>query len=276
MDWKSVTSKENPTYRGLVKLSRSRRERKRRGVTLLDGARLVDAYLRKGGEPELVVVREGASAEKRVRGIVERCRRRTPLLLAAGLFAAISTVKTPGGILAVVSIPAERAAGGAGDILLLEDIQDPGNMGMMLRSAAAAGIAGAYLSRRCCDLWSPKVLRAGMGAHFSLSLHDGSDLVETARAFPGKVVALDPAGERSIFEVNLASPVALAIGNEGAGLSALLGSVADERVRIPMPGWEESLNAGAAATVGLFEMVRQREKTGQNIVDRRMRKGKLS
>ena len=261
MTWKSITSRDNPTYKGLLKLSRSRRERMRRGATLLDGVRLVDAYLRNGGEPELVVVREGASAEKRVRGIVERCPHGNPLLLADGLFAAISTVKTPGGILAVVPIPAARTTGGEGDILLLEEIQDPGNLGMMLRSAAAAGIEGVYLSQHCCDVWSPKVLRAGMGAHFFLSLFDGADLVESARAFPGRVVALDPAGERSIFEVNLASPVALAIGNEGAGLSALLGSVADDRVRIPMPGWEESLNAGAAATVGLFEMVRQRERT---------------
>jgi TrmH family RNA methyltransferase len=260
MTRKSVTSRENPTYRGLVKLSRSRGERKRRGVTLLDGVRLVDAYLRNGGEPELVVVREGSFGESNVRGLVERCRRCARLLLADGLFAAISTVKTPGGIVAVVPIPAERAPGGAGEVLLLEEIQDPGNLGMMLRSAAAAGIGGVYLSRRCCDVWSPKVLRAGMGAHFSLSIFEGVDLVETARVFPGKVVALDPAGEKSIFEANLVPPVALVIGNEGAGLSAVLDSVADERVCIPMPGWKESLNAGAAATVGLFEIVRQRGK----------------
>ena len=80
-----------------------------------------------------------------------------------------------------------------------------------------------------------------------------------SRDFRGKVVALDPSGEKSIFDVSLARPVALAVGSEGAGLSALLAGVADERVRIPMPGWEESLNAAAAATVGLFEMVRQRK-----------------
>jgi TrmH family RNA methyltransferase len=264
MALKSVTSKGNSTYRGLVKLSRSRGERKRRGVTILDGVRLVDAYLRNGGEPELVVIREGASDESNVRGLVEKCGHRARLQLADGLFAAISTVKTPGGILAVVPIPTEPAPGGAGEILLLEEIQDPGNLGMMLRSAAAAGIGGVYLSKRSCDVWSPKVLRAGMGAHFSLSVFDGFDLVETARAFPGKVVALDPEGVKSIFEVNLSPPVALVIGNEGAGLSTVLGSVADERVCIPMPGWKESLNAGAAATVGLFEIVRQKGIDGTN------------
>ena len=263
MSWKSVSSKENPTYKGLVKLSRSRRERKRRGVTILDGVRLIDSYLRNGGDPELFVVSDGAAGEDRVRELVGSHPRKDPLVLTDGLFASLSTVKTPSGLLAVVPIPAAGPIGGAGDVLLLEEIRDPGNLGMMLRSAAAAGVGGVYLSRRCCDVWSPKVLRAGMGAHFSLSLFEEADLMETARDFPGRVVALDPSGERSIFEVRLSPPVALAVGNEGAGLSPLLGSVADERVRIPMPGWKESLNAGAAATVGLFEMVRQREKGGR-------------
>jgi TrmH family RNA methyltransferase len=273
MSWKSVSSKENPTFRGLVKLGRSRRERKRRGVTILDGVRLIDSYLRDGGEPELFVVSDGAASEKSVRKLVERRPRKDTLVLADGLFAHLSAVKTPSGLLAVVPIPAARAIGGAGDVLLLEEIRDPGNLGMMLRSAAAAGVGGVCLSRRCCDVWSPKVLRAGMGAHFSLSLLEGADLAETARGFPGKVVALDPSGERSIFEVSLSPPVALAVGSEGAGLSDLLGSVADERVRIPMPGWRESLNAGAAATVGLFEMVRQREGVGRMDVDNGGKKG---
>ena len=122
MTRKSVTSKDNPTYKGLVKLSRSRRERTRRGVTLLDGVRLVDAYLRNGGKPELIVVRDDEFAGKRARELVEEYPHGNPLLLADGLFAALSTVKTPGGILAVVPIPAEGAAGGEGDILLLEEI----------------------------------------------------------------------------------------------------------------------------------------------------------
>jgi TrmH family RNA methyltransferase len=141
--------------------------------------------------------------------------------------------------------------------LLLEDIQDPGNLGSMLRTAAAAGADTVYLSKGCTDAWSPKALRGGMGAQFQLALHEHADLITAARDFPGKVIATSLAAGDSLYALDLRGPSAFVFGNEGAGLSAELLAAASHRIRIPMPGQMESLNAAAAAAICLFERVRQ-------------------
>jgi TrmH family RNA methyltransferase len=131
----------------------------------------------------------------------------------------------------------------------------------MLRSAAAAGVGQVLLSKRCVFAWSPKVLRAGQGAHFHLDLHEDVDLAAWAAAYVqdgGDVLAMVAAGGRSLYATALTGRLALAIGNEGAGLSPALAARASLAVTIPMPGGMESLNAAAAAAVCLFECVRQR------------------
>jgi TrmH family RNA methyltransferase len=141
--------------------------------------------------------------------------------------------------------------------VLLENIQDPGNLGSILRSAVAAGIAQVFLSRGSVFAWSPKVIRAGMGAHFFLSIFEDVDLAEAARAFSGCIVAMEPRATSSLYELHLKGPVAWVFGNEGAGLSESVGRLATHRVRIPMPGPAESLNVAAAAAICLFEQIRQ-------------------
>ena len=146
--------------------------------------------------------------------------------------------------------------------LLLDDVQDPGNVGSMLRSAAAAGVGQVLLSKHCAFAWSPKVLRAGQGAHFYVDLHEDVDLAAWARDFReagGAVVTMVATGGTDLYDTPFDAHMALAIGNEGAGISAALAAQATQRVTIPMPGGVESLNAAAAAAVCLFECVRQRE-----------------
>ena len=140
---------------------------------------------------------------------------------------------------------------------MLEDIQDPGNLGSILRSAAAAGVRHAMLSKRCAQAWSPRVLRAAMGAHFVLNIYEFVDLPDAARAFQGTVVATCTRAPRSVYDVDLTSGIALLFGNEGAGLSCELLAAAHEVVAIPMPGRVESLNVAATVAVCLFERVRQ-------------------
>jgi RNA methyltransferase, TrmH family len=127
-----------------------------------------------------------------------------------------------------------------------------------LRTAAAAGVEQVLLSAQCAFAWSPKVLRAGQGAHFHLQIFEDIDLVEWARAYRGTLVAAVAAEGEPLYAVDLTPPIAIAIGNEGAGLSDALRAAAARRVTIPMPGGFESLNAAAAAAVCLFECVRQR------------------
>ena len=164
-------------------------------------------------------------------------------------------------MLAVVPVLETASTEPADFCLLLEDVQDPGNVGSMLRSAAAAGVAQVLLSKHCAFAWSPKVLRAGQGAHFHVEIHEDVDLPAWAaayRAAGGAVVAAVAAGGASLYATPLAGRAAIVIGNEGSGLSPALAAQATQRVTIPMPGGMESLNAAAAAAVCLFECARQR------------------
>ncbi len=140
---------------------------------------------------------------------------------------------------------------------MLEDLQDPGNLGSILRTCAASGIRHVLLSRGSVHAWSPRVLRAGMGAHFTLAIYEDVDLLAAARAFPGTKIATAPRAQRTIFDTNITGSLALLLGNEGAGLGPDLLATADSVVSIPMPGKAESINVAAAAAVCLFERVRQ-------------------
>jgi len=253
---KHIASGANPFYRDLLKLSRNRRERRAQGLTVIDGLHLVEAYLAGGGTPRNVVVAEGAGSRREISGLLHRLPA-PPIILADGLFASLTELKSPSGILAVIPIPGVQPPTAPGCWVLLEDLQDPGNLGSVLRSAAAAGVSDAWLSAGCADAWSPKVLRAAMGAHFSLRIRQPADLVQAALRCPDRVIALTPNTGRSIFDLNLTGAAALAFGNEGAGLSAALREAATEHATIPMPGRAESLNVAAAAAICLFERVRQ-------------------
>jgi len=258
---KQISSRDNALFKHLKKLAASARERRKSQQTLLDGTHLIAAYLDQGYLPEMLVVAAAALDNAEVRVLAGRVADNKLVVLDDGLFGEISTVESATGIAAVIAIPDQPARADAAYCVLLEAVQDPGNLGSILRSAAAAGCDMAYLSPDCADAWSPKVLRAGMGAHFLLALQEHQDLVSVAQKFPGKVLATSLQAEKILFQCNLSGKVAIVIGNEGAGVSAELLAAASEVVRIPMPGGMESLNAGAAAAICLFERVRQLANT---------------
>ncbi|MBX3666220.1 MAG: RNA methyltransferase [Burkholderiales bacterium] len=256
---KSITSPDNPRFRALLKLAQSSRERRSTGLSLLDGIHLVAAYAEHVGMPGEIVLSRSGAGNAEVRGLLAGWSADDALLLPDALFRQLSSVATPTGIIAVVPTPRvavpERLSGAS---VWLEDIQDPGNLGSILRSAAAAGIETVCLSRHSVHAWSPRVLRAGMGAHFALRIVEGADLQALVRIYSGTVVATATDQGIPVFDANLAGDVALLFGNEGAGLSPELAALAGQTVHIPMPGRAESLNVGAAAAICLFERVRQR------------------
>lgn len=255
---KRITSASNPDYKRLLGLMQSARERRKAGLSLLDGIHLVQTYVQHVGAPEQLVVSASGAQNTEICHIINDLSGSPPLLLGDALFGALSSVATPTGIMAVVRTPRPAAMPATpGPCVMLEDVQDPGNMGSILRSAAAAGIRELYLSGGCVQCWSPRVLRAAMGAHFMLDLHEGVDLAEFARRYPGRVLTTRLGARRTIYEADLTGVVALAFGNEGAGISAALASAAGASLSIPMPGPTESLNVAAAAAVCLFERVRQ-------------------
>ncbi len=255
---KPITSANNPRFRALLKLAQSSRERRDAGLSLLDGIHLVAAYTEHVGAPEEIVVSRGGAENAEVVQLLATLKADNALVLSEALFRQLSSVATPTGIIAVVPTPrvaVPQVLKGAS--VWLEDIQDPGNVGSILRSAAAAGIATVCLSRHSVHAWSPRVLRAGMGAHFALRVIEGVDLQMLAQGYAGRIIATGMGRGKAVFDADLRGDVALLFGNEGAGLSSALAALAHETVHIPMPGRAESLNVGAAAAVCLFERVRQ-------------------
>jgi RNA methyltransferase, TrmH family len=256
---KRIASRENALYKTLARLAGSSRARRESRAAILDGPHLVAAFRASGGTADTLVASESGYARDEVRTLFEETPARARVLLADRLFDSLAQVATPTGILAVVTAPGpERVPAALETCLLLEGIQDPGNLGSILRTAAAAGVRQVLLAPGCVFAWSPKVLRAGQGAHFGLSIHEGAPLAALAERFPGQVVVTDPHADASVFDLDLTGPVAWIFGCEGGGVSPELAARATVRARIPMPGSAESLNVAAAAAICLFEQVRQR------------------
>lgn len=256
---KAIQSRDNPFYKELARLSGSARQRNKSRQTLLDGAHLLTAYLDSGNQPRHILLNAATLHDGEIAGLLRRLQNVPMTQLDDRLFAGLSELKTPSGIIALIDSPQPVAAiTDSGFSLLLENIQDPGNLGSMLRSAAAAGCDAAFLSAGCADAWSPKVLRAAMGGHFALHIYEQQDLPHVVNLFPGALLATSLNARRSLYDCDLRGNVAFLIGNEGAGLSAELLKLATHKIFIPMPGKTESLNAAAAAAVCLFEAVRQR------------------
>ena len=254
----TITSADNPRFRDLVKLQQSGRERRKSGLALLEGVHLVEAWHQQRGLPEQLIVNAERRNEAEIQALLAALAPLEAIEFSAKLFARLSSVDTPTGILAVIQAPVRSSVPAQpGPCVILEDIQDPGNLGSILRSTAAAGLREVYLSRHCTDAWSQRVLRAGMGAHFLLDIYDGVDLGELAHGFSGRIIATHLNARQSIYDTDLCGNIGLVFGNEGAGLSRTVLDAAKEIVTIPMPGATESLNIAAAAAVCLFERVRQ-------------------
>jgi|SRR5450830_556455 len=255
MTFKHITSRDNVLFKQLKKLAESSRERSKQNQTLLDGVHLVNAYIDQFGMPELLIIAEGHSSNE-VNGLIQQLVDIPTVMFTTLMFAELTPVASPTGILALIKIPKLNVPEAPDFVLMLEDIQDPGNLGSILRSAAAAGVEAVYLSAACADAWSPKALRGGQAAQFALPIVERVDLLTATSDFAGQTLATALAGE-SLYTFDLTQPTAFLVGNEGAGLSPGLMERATKRISIPMSSNMESLNAAAAASICLFERLRQ-------------------
>jgi TrmH family RNA methyltransferase len=236
----------------------SSRERRLAGYSLLDGVHLLQAYQSRFGAPEQLIVSYAGADNPEIQAIISSQNDVALLCLDDHLFKQLSSVATPTGIIAVIKTPRLDALPGTLETcVMLEDVQDPGNLGSILRSCAAAGIKQIFLSKHSVNAWSPRVLRAGMGAHFSVEIYERVDLLALAQAFPGRVLVTHQSAKQSVFNSDLSGAVALVFGNEGAGVSNAMRQCAHSAMSIPMTVATESLNVAAAAAVCIFERVRQ-------------------
>lgn len=257
-----IHSRQNPGFKQLHKLLENRRERLKTQHCVLDGVHLVQAARANGFDLERLFVSEDALANAEVAPLIERFKGPVHPVLPT-LFTELTELPSPTGILALAAIPEVPTAQTSGFCLLLDGVQDPGNVGSILRSAAAAGVDQVWLSDGCADVWSPKVLRAGMGAHFALSLIERAPVASLLNGFDGPLAITAMQHSRSLFETDLRGALVLALGSEGAGVSQELQDRAVLRLTIPMVPGVESLNVAAAAAVCLFERVRQNSSAPQ-------------
>ena len=256
---KTIHSRDNAAFKVLKSLAGDAREQRRQGLTLLEGSHLVAAYRDKVGLPERLILSEHGAAQTEIIALQARLAGTDTLLLKDSLFVELSGVATPTGILAQIRIPALPAElPCAGSCVLLDALQDAGNVGSILRSAAAAGIRDLFLGPGCAGAWTPRVLRAAQGAHFDLQIREHADLARIMANFSGSTVAATAHHGDPLYRLDLTGPVAWLFGNEGGGISAQLLSGARLRAAVPMAPGSESLNVAAAAAICLFEEVRQK------------------
>ncbi|MFZ1360538.1 MAG: RNA methyltransferase [Candidatus Saccharimonadales bacterium] len=259
-----ISSAKNPTVQYLRQLWSSSSYRRNHEQTLAHGIHLVRSFLVSKQIPIRYVIAESALQNKEVKVLVQQLE---PLgvqqvILTDSLYESLSDVHARVGISLVIPTSSQEANQLVGDAVLLDDIQDPGNIGTILRTAAVAGIVSAYCSSGCTSLWSPKALRAGMGAQFSMQLYERCDLESLiAHAQVDTYVTSLVEPNVSLYSLDLSAPAAWIFGNEGRGVSSRLQQLATRRVIIPQAVTAvESLNVAASTAVCLFEQYRQRIK----------------
>lgn len=266
-----ITSTANAQVKDLVKLMKKSRARNEAGVFLAEGPRMVRELALdpswRGGVDRIYLSESYAGKNQKEREELERTAKVE--ILSDPVFSHVSDTRTPQGILAVVRrkiYDMEAVLGGdpkQAHVLVLDNLQDPGNLGTIFRTAEAAGVTGLILSSDCVDIYNPKVIRSTMGAVFRMPFlytDDTEGSIDELKAEGITVYAAHLAGDRNYDEADYTSGCAFLIGNEGNGLRDSVAERADHRIIIPMLGRAESLNAAVAASVLMFEVSRQRRK----------------
>ena len=258
-----ITSAANPTIAFVRSLSR-RDRRAAEGAFVVEGVRAVRDALQSGATPRLLLLRKGEDELDSWRDLTFSGE--APIrVVDARLFDSLSDVQTPQGILAVFPfprippVPEDQAP----LVLVLDRLRDPGNLGTLLRAAAGAGVNAVYLSPATVDPWNPKVIRAGMGAHFRVPLLPlDTETQEILRERLPRRVISSATATQPYDAVDWTGPTALVVGGEAEGVSPEMEAWGTEQVSIPLAHDVESLNAAVAGAVILFEAARQRRRVG--------------
>jgi TrmH family RNA methyltransferase len=243
-----LTSKDNPKVRHWTKLASDARYRKAERRALIEGPHLLHALQASGAQAVAVLVTEQALLRSEILGLAGRA----PTVVSEAVFRAIVEADNPPGIAAEIAIPEAKPKLGA-DAVFLEGVQDPSNVGAIMRSAAAFGVGRVVLDRHCADPWSPRALRAGMGGHFGLAIGEADNLSLEIESFQGTVLCAMPSGGTALRDAGLKGALGWIFGAEGPGVSPATARLAKLRVSIPMAPGSESLNVAASAAICFYE-----------------------
>lgn len=257
-----ITSASNSTVKRLRRLLSSAKARRDENTYVAEGIHLAKSLLAAQSEPLLYVCAASALKNPEITELLQQGSTPTKrIVIADSLFESITHLHATVGIVAFFSphVPKNPLTALAENAVLLEDIQDPGNLGTILRTTAATGVQTVILSPGCTSPWSPKALRAGMGAQFSLAIHENANLAGVIRTATVQTFSTTLTPDSTpLYTLDLTRPAAWLFGNEGQGVSDALATLTTTRVIIPQAATAvESLNVSAAAAVCLYEQFRQ-------------------
>ena len=256
----NISSKDNKIIKNISKLISKAKYRKEQGLFVVEGLRLCTDAIRSGAEIETFICTEDAMLKHPDSVSELEASAKSSYIVTSNIFSVLSDTKTPQGVICVVKALDNKPQFDKiiNKYVLLQNMQDPSNLGAVLRSADALGFSGVILTKDCCDIYSPKVCRASMGAIFRVPFTICEDECTFVTEFNknGTSYAAVVRNGTSITEFNYDNTALICIGNEGNGLTDDLVKVCTHPVTIPMKGNAESLNAAAAAGIIMWEMIR--------------------
>jgi RNA methyltransferase, TrmH family len=244
-----IRSRDNARVRRWAKLASDPSFRRSEKRVIVEGPHLVAEALQAGLEPLALIVSETGLKRPAVRALIGK---REPVVLGDHVFGSVAEAETPPGIAAEIEVP-QKGPDTAKSAVFLEGIQDPSNVGAILRSAAAFGVGEMVLDRGCADAWSAKVLRAAMGGHFKLAVRQVADLEKALEGFKGTTVCTLSNGGTPLNRSELKGRLGWIFGAEGKGVSEAIARHAALKVTIPMEPGTQSINVAAAAAICLYE-----------------------
>ena len=259
---KTLTSKENAHIKNVIKLKKSSKYRRQSGSFIAEGLRVcMDAVL-SGAKIEALLVTQAAIEKNPDDFKTLSSNADETFMLSPALFDYISDTQTPQGFMCIIKILDKSAyfdkINNGGKYLILDNVQDPNNLGTILRSAEAFGVCGVIMSDDCCDIYNPKVVRGSMGAVFRLAILSVNSLPEWFAEHPrlNTYAAVVDDNAENVTEISFETPCAVVIGNEGNGIQTETAAACNHKITIPMNGKAESLNASVAAAILIWEMVK--------------------
>ncbi len=253
-----ITSKDNEIVKHIRKL-RDKKSRDEFGEFVVEGVKMIEEAVREKAKIKMVVVCEETSQDPIQKDVLYKIAKEKLVYVNSKVFKMLTDVTTPQGILAVVEKNIQNEIDFSKDLyLVLDNIQDPGNMGTILRTADSIALTQIIVPKGNADPYNPKVVRSTMGAIFRVNVIEVEDLAKTIKEMKKhklQIFATDLATNDTIYDVNYKKSV-IVIGNEGNGVSKEILELADKRIKIPMPGKTESLNAAVATGIILYNAIR--------------------
>jgi RNA methyltransferase, TrmH family len=254
-----IESKENKLFKAIKKL-KEKRYRIKEEKFILEGFRLVEEGIKANINIEHIIITENNIEKLKESSLLKNINEDKIVIISENLFLNLSSTENPQGILAIVKNKVVRENLDGDFYVVCDKVQDPGNLGTIIRTAHAAGVNGIILTKGTTDIYNDKTIRSTMGSIFYVPIYYDNEqfaLIKKLKEEGVSLVATSLNESKNFFSENLKGKVMIAVGNEGNGISDELFSLSDKKVKIPMPGGAESLNVAIATSILLFEKVRQ-------------------